>query len=76
MDSIVFCSLITLILLKNANSFPQGGSTESCDSLLPRHRGTEPLGPEKSPYYIVQSSSKYGDGYGNHINAIKGMLFH
>ena len=73
LDIILF--VITLLFtssIPSITAFPQGGPTESCDSLLPRHVGTHPLEAEKSPYFLVQSTNRYGDEHGAPIKGIKG----
>nr|XP_015907146.2 ferric-chelate reductase 1-like [Parasteatoda tepidariorum] len=40
-------------------AFPRGAPAESCESLLPRHVGTEAMGPQHSPYSFIASGSHY-----------------
>ncbi|CAL1277311.1 unnamed protein product [Larinioides sclopetarius] len=51
--------LATLCLLPTANSFPQGAPAEACESLLPRHYGTEPKDADHSPYSFLASDNHY-----------------
>ncbi|GBL81512.1 hypothetical protein AVEN_143767-1 [Araneus ventricosus] len=71
--------LVTLCLFPTAHSFPQGAPAEACESLLPRHYGTEPKDAEQSPFSFLASSSHYHyrmDGIqGNHFHSSrKGIL--
>ncbi|CAG2107257.1 unnamed protein product [Medioppia subpectinata] len=48
---------------------------EACDTLQPRHVGTQSLGAKEAPYYLVQSSNSYGDGYDGRVKGIKDYIY-
>ncbi|XP_054709167.1 putative defense protein 3 [Uloborus diversus] len=48
-----------LASLRAGVAFPRSAPAEACESLLPRHFGTEPQGPQHSPYSFLASSKYY-----------------
>ena len=73
-SSVIFIQFIVSLLFGLYNAFPSGAPVEACDSLIPRHMGSEGLNPKESPYYLVQSSNNYGNNYDGHLKGIKGIL--
>ncbi|KFM77063.1 hypothetical protein X975_08135, partial [Stegodyphus mimosarum] len=56
----ILLSIVTaLCLIRAGRAFPRGAPAEACESLLPRHFGTEPKDPQHSPYSFLASSSHY-----------------
>ncbi|XP_035230646.1 reelin domain-containing protein 1-like [Stegodyphus dumicola] len=56
----ILLSIVTVVcLIRAGRAFPRGAPAEACESLLPRHFGTEPKDPQHSPYSFLASSSHY-----------------
>ncbi|GFX12050.1 uncharacterized protein TNCV_2998331 [Trichonephila clavipes] len=56
---IILSVVVTLFFIRPGQAFPRGAPAEACESLLPRHYGTEPKDPEHSPYSFLASSNHY-----------------
>lgn len=67
----ILLSLLTTFAVFPAGwAFPSGAPAEACESLLPRHYGTEPQDAHDSPYSFL-ASSKY---YHFRMEGIQGMF--
>ncbi|GIY85026.1 hypothetical protein CDAR_44951 [Caerostris darwini] len=56
---IILSVVVTLFLIRTGRAFPRGAPAEACESLLPRHFGTEPKDPKYSPYSFLASANHY-----------------
>lgn len=56
---ILLSVVVTFVVFQAGRAFPRGAPAEACESLLPRHYGTDPQNAHDSPFSFLASSKHY-----------------